>query len=67
MLNGWATQAFNPPVTINEIYRIAGMWVKPASKPDGGTAASYVTIKEDARKRGKQDKKAKAEKRTEQE
>jgi hypothetical protein len=24
MLNGWATKAFNPPQTVNEIYRIAG-------------------------------------------
>jgi hypothetical protein len=24
MMNGWATQAFMPPATVNEIYRIAG-------------------------------------------
>jgi hypothetical protein len=67
MSNGWATQAFNPLATVSEIYRITGTWVKPASKPDGGTAATYVTIEEDARKKGMQDKKAKAERRKEQE
>ncbi len=67
MLNGWVTQAFNPPATMKEIYRIAGTWVKPATKPDGGPAAMYVTIEEDARKKGKQDKKAKAERKKEQE
>jgi hypothetical protein len=27
MLNGWATKAFDPPETPNDIYRIAGPWV----------------------------------------
>jgi hypothetical protein len=27
MLNGWATKAFDPPGTTNDIYRIAGAWV----------------------------------------
>ncbi len=49
MLNGWATKAFAPPQTVNEIYRIAGTWVRPAPKPDRGTAASYVTIEEEAK------------------
>jgi hypothetical protein len=49
MLNGWATKAFAPPQTVNKIYRIAGTWVRPAPKPDGGTAASYVTIEEEAK------------------
>jgi hypothetical protein len=62
MMNGWATQAFKPPATVNEIYRIAGTWVKPSTKPDGGTAATYVTIEEDAKKKGKQKEKEKAEK-----
>jgi hypothetical protein len=62
MLNGWATKAFDPPSTVNDIYHIAGAWVKPTSKPDRGTAASYVTIEEDAKQKQKQDKKNKAEK-----
>jgi hypothetical protein len=49
MLNGWATKAFAPPQTVNDIYRIAGTWVRPAPKPDRGTAASYVTIEEEAK------------------
>jgi hypothetical protein len=58
MLNGWATKAFAPP----QIYRIAGMWVRPAPKPDRGTASSYVTIEEEAKNKGKLIKKAKEEK-----
>jgi hypothetical protein len=53
MLNGWATKAFDPPKTVNDIYRIAGAWVKPTSKPDGGTAATFVTIEEDTKQKGK--------------
>jgi hypothetical protein len=57
MLKGWATKAFDPPQTVNDIYRIAGTWVRPSSKPDGGTAATYVTIEEEAKHRAKQEKK----------
>jgi hypothetical protein len=49
MLNGWVTKAFNPPGTTNDIYRIAGAWVKPTAKIEGGTAATFVTIEEEAR------------------
>jgi hypothetical protein len=49
MLNGWATKAFDPPGTTNDIYRIVGAWVKPAAKIDGGTAATFVMIEEEAR------------------
>jgi len=49
MLNGWATKAFDPPETPNDIYRIAGAWVKPTTKIEGGTAATFVTIEEEAR------------------
>jgi hypothetical protein len=49
MLNWWATKAFDPPETTNDIYRIAGAWVKPTAKIDGGTAATFVTIEEEAR------------------
>jgi hypothetical protein len=48
MINGWTTGAFKPPTTINEIYRVAGNWVKPTSRSEGGTSATYVTIEEDA-------------------
>jgi hypothetical protein len=48
MINGWTTGAFRPPTTVNEIYRVAGNWVKPTSKLEGGTSATYVTIEEDA-------------------
>jgi hypothetical protein len=59
MLNGWATKAFDLPQTVNDIYRLAGTWVRPSSKSDGGTAATYVTIEEEAKQRAKQDKKIK--------
>jgi hypothetical protein len=62
MLNGWATKAFDPPQTVNEIYSIAGTWVRPAPRPDGGTASSYVTIVEEAKNKGKLTKKVKEEK-----
>jgi hypothetical protein len=62
MLNGWAMKAFDPPQTVNDIYRIAGTWVRPSSKPDGGTAATYVTIEEEAKRRVKQEKKIKQKK-----
>jgi hypothetical protein len=40
--------AFKPPATVNEVYRVAGNWVKPTSKLEGGTSATYVTIEEHA-------------------
>jgi hypothetical protein len=58
-------EAFDLPSMVNDIYRIAGAWVKPTSKPDGGTAASYVTIEEDAKQKSKQDKRNKAERKKE--
>jgi hypothetical protein len=60
MINGWTTGAFKPPTTINEIYRVAGNWVKPTSRSEGGTSATYVTIEEDAaqKRRKEQEKKA---------
>jgi hypothetical protein len=27
-LNAWVTGAFDPPDTVNKIYRVAGSWVK---------------------------------------
>jgi hypothetical protein len=29
--NGWAMKSMMPPTTVNEIYRLAGVWVKPNS------------------------------------
>jgi hypothetical protein len=46
MLNGWAAGAFDPLDTVNKIYRMAGSWVKPAPRGEGGTAVSYVSIEE---------------------
>jgi hypothetical protein len=50
MLNGWAAGAFDPPDTVNAIFRLAGSWVKPVAKGEGGTAVSYVTLEDDAKK-----------------
>jgi hypothetical protein len=49
MLNGWAAGAFDPPDTVNKIYRTAGSWVKPIPRGEGGTAVSYVTLEEGAK------------------
>jgi hypothetical protein len=65
MLNGWAAEAFNPPGTINQIFRIAATWVKPVPRGDGGTAVSYVTLEDDAKgkaKKKEQQKKQQAKK-----
>ncbi len=62
MINGWSTTAFDPPATVNEIYRVAATWVKPTSRIEGGTAASFVTIEEDAKQQAKNTKKKAAAK-----
>jgi hypothetical protein len=49
MLNGWAAGGFDPPDTVNKIYRTAGSWVKPVPRGEGGTAISYVTLEEGAK------------------
>ncbi len=49
MLNGWAMKAFDPPETTSDIYRITGAWVKPTAKIERGTAATFMTIEEEAR------------------
>jgi hypothetical protein len=53
MLNGWAAEAFNPPGTINQIFRITATWVKPVLRGDGGTAVSYVTLEDHAKGKAK--------------
>jgi hypothetical protein len=47
MLNGWATKAFDPLETPNDIYCIAGAWVKRTVKIEGGAAVALVTIEEE--------------------
>jgi len=55
MLNGWATKAVKPPKTANEIYRLAGSWVKqPTCTDGGGYAATYMTIEEEVKIRAKE-------------
>jgi hypothetical protein len=48
MINGWTTKAFNPSTTVNEISCLAGNWVRPTSRSEGGASATYVTIEEHA-------------------
>jgi hypothetical protein len=53
MLNGWAVEAFNPPGTINQIFRIAATWVKPVPRGDGGTAVGCITLEDHAKGKAK--------------
>jgi hypothetical protein len=53
MLNGWAAEAFNPPGTINQIFRITATWVKPVPRGDGRTAVSYITLENHAKGKAK--------------
>jgi uncharacterized protein (DUF2147 family) len=36
-------KSMQPPKTVNEIYRLAGVWVKPTARSETGTAATYHT------------------------
>ena len=47
MLNGWNLKSIALPETANEVYRIAGSWVKPVSRIEGGTPATYMTMEEE--------------------
>jgi hypothetical protein len=47
MLNGWNLRSIALPETPNEIYRIAGSWVKPVSRIEGHMAAMYMTVEEE--------------------
>jgi hypothetical protein len=51
MLNSWAAGAFEPPATINQLYRTAGSWVKQAPKVGSGSATTYVTLEEGNRRK----------------
>jgi hypothetical protein len=37
--NGWAMKSMKPPQTVNEVYQLAGVWVKPNARNESGTAA----------------------------
>jgi hypothetical protein len=41
--NGWAMKSMNPLTTVKEIYRLAGVWVKPTARGETGTGATYHT------------------------
>jgi len=41
--NGWAMKSMQPPKTVNEIYRLAGVWVTPTARRETGMAATYHT------------------------
>jgi hypothetical protein len=60
MMNGWTTGAFPPPTTVNQIYQVAGNWVKPTSRIEGGTSATYATIEEGASLKKQKEKADKA-------
>jgi hypothetical protein len=53
MMNGWATTAVKAPKTPNEVYRLAGSWIKQPTRTESGYAAMFVTIEEDARRTNK--------------
>ena len=53
MMNGWATTAVKAPKTPNKVYRMAGSWIKQPTRTESGYAATFVTIKEDARRTNK--------------
>lgn len=52
-MNGWATSAVKAPKTPNEVYRLAGSWIKQPTRMESGYAATFVTIEEDARRTNK--------------
>ena len=53
MMKGWATTTVKPPKTTNEVYRLAGSWIKQPTRTESGYAATFVTIEEDARRTNK--------------
>jgi hypothetical protein len=53
MMNGWATTAVKAPKTLNEVYCLAGSWIKQPKRMESGYAAMFVTIEEDARRTNK--------------
>ncbi len=52
-MNGGNTKAIKPPTSANDIYKLAGSWVKMGTRTDGGIASSFVTIEEEARAKNK--------------
>jgi hypothetical protein len=55
-INGWSTKAFDPPATVNDIYRVAATWVRPTSRIEGGTAASFMANEDEATQKAHQRK-----------
>jgi hypothetical protein len=53
MKNGWTTTAVKAPKTPNEVYRLAGSWIKQPTRTESGYAATFLTIEEDARRTNK--------------
>jgi hypothetical protein len=53
MMNGWAATAVKAPKTPNEVYRMAGSWIKQPTRTESGYAATFVTIEVDARRTNK--------------
>ena len=47
--NGWAMKSMQPPKTVNEIYRLAGVWVKPTARSK--RVQLRLTIREPGSKR----------------
>jgi hypothetical protein len=43
MKNWWGMKSMQPPKTVNEIYRLAGVWVKPTARSETCMAATYHT------------------------
>jgi hypothetical protein len=53
MMNGWAATAVKAPKTPNEVYCLAGSWIKQCTRMESEYAATFVTIEEDARRTNK--------------
>jgi hypothetical protein len=49
MVSRWATNAFDPPETLTDIYRIGGAWIKPMPNHEGGAEATFAMIEEDTK------------------
>jgi hypothetical protein len=54
MMNMWATTAVKQPKTPNEVYCLAGSWIKQPTRTESGYAITFVTIEEDARRTKKE-------------
>jgi hypothetical protein len=58
MLNGWAARSIIPPSMPNEVYQLAGSWIRqPTHVKGGGCTATNMIIEEDAKKTRKRSQK----------